>query len=242
MVTEQINKRAKGGFLGAGKVIEKLKSISLILYPYYDLTIKVTVQQEEKRGFRKTESVEKIIPCKVSLDAVHGGIIDVTNTGISYRFALPEITDEEARFLRICKRGFEMKYVIGLGLGETKTKRMINNLVARGILNASSTRPVFYSLRKEYPEDPSALNSIREVYSITALNQNDGKIIEPKIEPSTIIKMIEGYLNARTDDVSLVYYPYYEVWYDRDDGSSRIDVLDGMSGEINEKITNYFTP
>lgn len=35
--SEQIKKKAKGGFLGAGKVIEEVKDTALVLYPYYDL-------------------------------------------------------------------------------------------------------------------------------------------------------------------------------------------------------------
>lgn len=240
-VIEQIKKRAKGGFLGAGKIFEELKSIQLILYPYYDLNIKATVQQEEKTGFRKSETVEKIIPCKVSVDAISGGIVDVTSTGISYRYALPEITEEEARFLRTCRGGFNMKYVLGMGLGEAKMKRLVNGLVSRGILNANASRPVFYSLKKEYPEDPSALNSLREVYQITSFNQGNGKVLEPKIEPALISKMIEGYLNAKVEDVNVVYYPYYEIWYGRQDGSTRVEIVDGISGTGNEKIASMIS-
>lgn len=49
--SEQIKKKAKGGFLGAGKIVEEVRDTTLILYPYYDLGMKVTVQHVEKTGF-----------------------------------------------------------------------------------------------------------------------------------------------------------------------------------------------
>lgn len=240
-VTDRIKKREKGGFLGSGKVFEESKSTKLLLYPYYDFGIKARVQHIEKRGLLSSEAVDKIIPCRVSVDAITCGIIDVTSNGISYRYSFPQITEEEAKLLRIFRKGFEMKTVTGLGLGDAKAKRIVNGLVSRGVLNASNTRPVQYILSKEYPEDPSTLNSLREVYQITDLVNENATIIEPKIEPAQASKLIESYLDAKVEDIDLVYYPFYEVWYGRQDGSIRAEVLDGIFGTVNERIASMLT-
>lgn len=239
--SEQIKKKSKGGFLGAGKIVEEVKSIKLMLYPYYDLGVKATVQHTEKTGLIRSSTVEKIIPCKVSVDAITAGIVDVTDKGISYRFALPEITEEEARLLRIFRSGFEMKNALGLGLGDAKTKRLVNGLVARGILKASTTKPIRYTLTREYPEDPSELNSIREVYQLVDFIEGSASVIDPKIQPAQISKVIESYLNAKVEEIELMYYPYYEIWYGREDGSSRVEVLDGISGTLSKRTASMLT-
>lgn len=235
-----VKKRSKGGLFGAGKVNEEVSSIKLMLYPYYDFSIKATVQQTEKTGLIRSTTVEKIIPCKVSVDAITGGIIDTTNEGLSYRYALPTITEEEAKMLRIFRFGFEMKQILGIGLGDAKTKRMVNGLVTKGILQASSTKPVRYTLAVEYPDDPSKLTSLREAYHV---NDFEGKaaIIEPRSSPAQISHVLEAYLNAKVEEIKLIYYPYYEIWYRRDDNSTRIEVLDGIAGTPSERIASMLT-
>lgn len=237
---EEVKKRSKGGLFGAGKVNEEVKDIKLMLYPYYDFGIKATVQNKEKTGLIRSTKVEKIIPCNVSVDALSAGIVNVTEEGISYKYALPEINEEEAILLRIFRNGFEMKDVLGLGWGDTKTKRMVNRLVSRGILSASSSRPVRYTLNVYFPEDPSQLKSIREAYSIERF-EGDATLVEPRIQPTQVSKMIENYLDARVEGIKLVYYPYYETWYGREDGSTRVEVLDGISGMLNERIASMLT-
>lgn len=239
--SEQIKKKGKGGFLGAGKVIEEVKDAALVLYPYYDLGVKVTVQHVEKTGFLKSEAVNKIVPCRVSVDALTSGIVHATNAGLSYDYALPQITSDEAAVLRIFRHGFEMKTILGVGLGEAKTKRLVNGLLTRGVLRASSTKPIIYSLTKPYPEDPTKLNSLREVFQvseITVENDKKTKTIDPQIEPALVSNMIESYLNAKIEDIDLIFYPYYEIWFRRPDGSTRVEVLDGITGTFNERIAN----
>ncbi len=243
--SEQVKKKAKGGFLGAGKVIEEVKDTALVLYPYYDLGMKVTVQHVEKTGLLKSEAVNKIVPCRVSIDALSGGIVNVVNTGLSYDYALPQITSDEAAILRIFRGGFEMKTILGVGLGEAKTKRLVNGLLTRGVLRASSTKPIVYSLTRPYPEDPTRLNSLREVFQISEIaieTNNRTKIIDPQIEPALVSNMIESYLNAKVEDIDLTFYPYYEIWYRRPDGSTRIEVLDGITGNSSERIANIIRP
>ncbi len=228
----QIEKKAKGGLFGAGKIIENLQDIRLFYYPYYDFSIQAKVIHEEKTGFRSKEFVEKIISCKVSIDAKTCGIVEVDEIGISYNYALPQITEEEAKFLRTFRNGFEMKDVLGLGASEAKSKRMVNGLVTRNVLDATSSRPIFYMLKKSYPDDPSILGSLLTLYTSSASYDNDAITIEPEVEPSTAIKIIEAYLDVKVKDIHLVYYPFYQVQYGREDRSIRIENLDGMYGSV----------
>jgi hypothetical protein len=206
--------------------------------------MKVKVQHIEKTGFLKSEAVNKIIPCRLSADALTSGIVHATNLGLSYDYALPQITSDEAAILRVFRRGFEMKTILGAGLGEAKTKRLVNGLLTRGILRASSTRPIIYRLTKPYPEDPTKLNSLREVFEVSQIsigNNEKIKIIDPQIEPALVSSMIENYLDAKIEDVDLIFYPYYQIWFERPDGSTRVEILDGITGAFNERIASRIT-
>lgn len=139
-----------------------------------------------------------------------------------------------------------MKTILGVGLGEAKTKRLVNGLLTRGVLRASATKPIVYSLTRPYPEDPTKLNSLREVFQISEIavqsHSKTTKVIDPRIEPALVSNMIESYLNAKVEDIDLIFYPYYEIWFRRPDGSTRLEVLDGITGTFSEKITNIIRP
>jgi len=240
--TEQIKKKAKGGLFGAGKVIEKLQSIKLILYPYYDLKIKATVRHTEKIGLISKKEVEKMIQCEISLDAVTGELVDVTNKGLSYRYAyLSKLTDEEATLLRFLggTKNFDVRTVIELGCDESKAREIINGLIGKGVVEASQTArlPEYYIVRVEYPHDPSKLNSLKELLPINDYTEQTGRVIEPRIEPALVSKAIGNYWEAvKVDDIITVCYPFYEMLYEREDGSHRLEVMDGISGTLNEHI------
>ncbi len=240
--TEQIKKKAKGGLFGAGKVMEKLQSIKLILYPYYDLTIRATVRQTEKTGLISKKEVEKTIQCKISLDAVTCELVDVTNKGLSYRYAyLSRLTDEEAKLLRFLggKKDFDVRTVMELGYDESKVRGIINGFLGKGVAEAGQTSrlPEYYIVRVEYPHDPSKLNSLRELLPINDYTEQTGRVIEPRIESASVSKAIENYWEAvKVDDITTVYYPFYEMRYEREDGSNMLEATDGISGTLNEHI------
>ncbi len=240
--TEQIKKKTKGGLFGSGKVMEKLQSIKLILYPYYDLKIRATVRQTEKTGLLSKKEVEKIIQCEISLDAVTGELVDVTNKGLSYRYAiLSGLMDEQAKLLRFLggKKDFDVRTVMELGYGESKAREIIDGLLGRGIVEASQTArlPAYYTVRVEYPHDPSKLNSLSGLFPINDYTEQTGRVIEPRIEPAAVSKAIENYWEAvKVDEITSVYYPFYEIWYEREDGSNKLEATDGISGTLNEHI------
>lgn len=53
--------RAKGGFLGRGKINEKLDSITLAYFPYYEVQVQASITDVEKTGFRSTRTIQKIV-------------------------------------------------------------------------------------------------------------------------------------------------------------------------------------
>lgn len=239
-MTEQIKKKAKGGLFGAGKVIERLQGIRLVLYPYYDLAIEARVIHAEKTGLFSKKEVEKIIPCKISLDAITGEIVDVTRSGLSYRYAyLSHLTEDEAKLLRVAPKGklFDATVAMAMGYDESKAMEIMNGLVGKGIANASNTKPGYYKIAIEYPYDPSALNSISVVFPITDHTEESGMILEPKIESAMVSKAIENYWDVlEVDHIATIYYPFYEIWFEREDGSTRVEVLDALLGVLNERV------
>lgn len=48
LMKRELEERAKGGFLGVGKIIERLDSANLQYHPYYEAEIKCAIQEEEK--------------------------------------------------------------------------------------------------------------------------------------------------------------------------------------------------
>ncbi len=125
------------------------------------------------------------------------------------------------------------------GYVESKTKRIINGLVGKGVLKAINTRPIQYKVNVEYPNDPSLLNAVRKVFTVTDYLEQSGQIIEPKIEPALVSRAIENYWVAvKIDDIATIYYPFYGIWYEREDGSTRLEAIDGISGKLNEHIAS----
>ncbi len=244
---EKIKKKAQGGLFGAGKVKEKLQRIQLILYPYYELAIRAAVTDVKKTGLISREEIQKILPCKVSLDAVTGELVEVTNESLSYKYAyLSLLTDEEAKLLRSVrgKKDFDARALMALAYDKSKAIGIINGLIGKGVIDISQSMriPDYYIVRVEYPHDPSKLNSLSGLFPVNNYTEQDGKVIEPRIEPALVSKAVKNYWEAvEVDDITIVYYPFYEIWYEREDGSNRLEAMDGISGSLNEHVTRKLT-
>ena len=129
--------RAKGGFLGKGKIIEKLDSIALGYFPYYEIEVQASITEVEKTGFRSKRTVQKTVTSKISIDASNGDIVDVDENGISspYPF-LKSLNEEEIIVFKSFKEKgyFEVRDFLHLGFSEAKSRKTLHSLALKDAL------------------------------------------------------------------------------------------------------------
>ena len=234
-----LEQRAKGGFLGKGKIIEKFNSIILQYFPYYEAEIQATVSEIEKTGWLSTRTVQKLVTVRISFDALNGDIIIVDESGVSSPYAfLKVLNEDEIRVFRAMKERIEynLQSVVGLGFSEGKSKKILSGLVTKNALETSRGERgiTIYRPKTLFPHDPRLLRSISDVLKMQEISKFDAEFIPAKIEASDIIKRIEFYWNAKVNKITVLYYPYYVCNLTTQDGSQRIDTIDAVSGKLKE--------
>lgn len=236
---EQAEKRAKGGFMGRGKIEEKFVGATKFLYPYYDVDMEVQVDQVEKTGWRSKERIAKNIRSRTSVDANTGSIVFVTDNGLSYDYEyLSKLAGDEIRLLHYVSQvnAFEKRELTALGWTTTKINKVVNSLAGQGVLQLVQARPATYRCAYHYPSDPSIFVSLKEKYSVIDSNINERKL-EKLIPAASIITAFQSYWVAcNVLSIDLVYYPYFIALYERPDGSKRKEVIDGITGQRQEHL------
>lgn len=237
--TESIEKKAKGGFLGKGKIVETLVGIRKLFYPYYDAEIDATVKAVEKTGLFSKDTVTKTVRSRISVDAITGSLVDTDEHGISYRYSfLSRLDNDEINLLYLVShwKTFGIESVYQLGLSDGKSRKLVKGLVGRGLLTQLNTRPVTYGLSVSYPTNPTNLVSIITKYTPRDISVQDKKI-DAVVQPASVITAFAHYwVSCKVLSVDSIHYPYYVVEYQRGDHSRRTEVIDGMTGERNEYL------
>jgi HJR/Mrr/RecB family endonuclease len=232
-----VSKKAKGGFLGAGKVIETLDGIKALHYPYYEVELEWATSAQQRVGLLKKESVQHIVNSKITVDAAVGVLVNVANTGIEYDYNyLAALDADEVRVLRaVGEVAFNAGTLVGLGYSDGKAKKIINTLLVRGLAERTQSRPAIYKCKVLMPADPRAVCSISEIKELDDVCEPQFQTYEGPIrEPSAIFKAVESYwLGTDAKGASMVYYPYFLAGYRRADGSHRIEVIDAVTGTRN---------
>ena len=233
-------KNSKGGFLGKGKIVEIPIGWQKFLYPYFDVEVKVTRIEKEKRGWFKKEEITKTIKGRMGLDGLTGAIIDVNEKGISYKYAfLIDLNAEEVRLLYWVGSGtFTTAVLRGLGQSDAKSRRIADGLATKGILSRKATRPIEYTTKYPYPYNPEEFVSLMEQHNIME-SKSDEKIISPRISHNAIGSYLDKYWN-KCDFLSsnIVYYPYYSISYEREN-HTRSEVIDAITGSRQEHLENF---
>jgi hypothetical protein len=236
---ETIEKRAKGGFMGKGKINEQVVGIKKFLYPYYDVDMDAKIRKEEKTGWRSTEESIQTISSRTGVDAITGALIHLDSEGVDYFFSyMSELDEDEIRLLRYVAKikSFEKRNLSALGWSAGKIGKIVNSLCGKGVLQQTSPRPATYAHVYQYPSDPSAFQSVLEEYQVVDLNTSD-KIIEPETSPASIQTAFSKYWDdCNVKSIDVVYYPYYAIAYGKEDGTKRIEVIDGMNGKRQEYV------
>jgi len=234
-----LEQRAKGGFLGIGKIIERLDSITMKYFPYYEAEIETLVSEVEKTGWRSTRTVQKLVAVRISIDALDGDIVTVDESGVSslYPF-LRFLNEDEIRVFRSMKaEWYNAQSVVGLGFSEGKARKILSGLATSGSVEARRGYRGVIEYRPKirlFPNDPRGLRSISDVLKMQEISKTDAIFISPEIEASDIIKRIELYWSAKVNNISVLYYPYYVCNLITQDGSQRTDMIDAIRGKLIE--------
>lgn len=242
---EIANKKSKGGLFGKGKIEEKVLGVTKFLYPYYDVDMEAKVRKTEKTGWFSKEDVVTTVESKTGVDANTGAIIHVTDLGISYEYSYLGGLDSDEIYLLYYVSGvksFEKRSLSAIGWPTTRINKVVNSLAGKGILVQTSTRPAIYKSANVYPNDPSIFLSLSESFPVTEKPTSDKKI-DSTLSPASIITAFQNYwsaCNVRTID--LIYYPFYGIMYQRDDGTKRFEVIDGVKGTRHEYLERIVSP
>lgn len=235
---KELEKKAHGGFLGIGKVVESIERVALIYYPYYEAEVEIQMAEEQRVGLLKKEVIQKVTSTAVSVDATMGSLIFVTSEGLSYYYAyLTLLNADEITLLRaVGREKFNVNTLMALGFSEGKARKLLGSLIGKGIIERLNTRPVSYKSNRLFPSNPLSLQSISETCgldeNIDALVSKYRGSIE---EPNAILRALESYwTGAAVKNVTLIYYPFVVAVLLRTDGSRRIKVIDAVTGQPNE--------
>lgn len=241
---DRIEKRAKGGLLGIGRVMEKLESIELMYHPYYEAEMLAEISETRQVGWIKEETVTKTIDIKVNADAVTGELITCDGNGISYPYEyLGTLDTDEISALRIASqnRKLSLEVLLGLGYSEGKARRMLKSLSGKGVIRSPARRGFPYTVNVSFPHDPQQLQSISAVHKVQESGQGITKTREVAKDASAIIKALESYwTGASVKKIKVIYYPYFVSILVAEDGSRRIETLDAITNIINESLRKRF--
>lgn len=237
-----VNERAKGGFLGRGKIEEEILNVRKFFYPYYDVDMQARIQKIEKTGWRSKQETIQTVSSRTGIDAVTGSLIDINDDGLFYTYSyLSTLNEDEIKLLSFVAgvKEFEKQHLTAIGWSTGKIGKVVGSLCGKGVFTQTSSRPATFSRVYKYPNDPSSFQSIIEVYQAVNLDTHE-KTIDAKISPASIMTAFGDYWEGCiVDSIDLIYYPYYAIVYGRKDGTKRIEIFDGMSGlrqEYLEKI------
>jgi hypothetical protein len=234
-----IQKRSKGGFMGKGKISENIIGIKKFLYPYYDIDMEAKIRKQEKTGWRSTEESIQTITSRTGVDAVTGALIHLDEEGVDYFFSyLSKLDEEEIKLLRYVAemKSFEKRNLSALGWSAGKIGKIVNSLSGKGVIQQINARPATYDKVYHYPLDPANFQSVLEEHQAVELETND-KIIEPEISPASIETAFSRYWDGCiVRSIDVVYYPYYAIAYGKEDGTKRIEVIDGMNAKRQEYL------
>ena len=237
---EIVQKRAKGGFMGKGKIFEKVAVVKRFLYPYYDIDMDARIRKQEKTGWLSTEETVQTITSRTGVDAMTGALIDVNSNGVDYQMAyLSTLDDEEIRLLRYVANSeeFEKRMLSALGWSSGKIGKIVNSLLGKGVLEQTNARPATYCKIVQYPSNPSVFQSVMEEHEVIPFDSDD-KTIEPGISSAGIETAFNRYWDeCKINSIDVVYYPYYAIAFGKEDNTKRIEILDGVSGDKQEYLS-----
>jgi len=239
IIRQRLDERTRGGFLGVGKVVESLEEMSMLYYPYYEAELQAAVAEEQKTGLFSKRKVKMTVNTTASVDALTGELVTLDEKGVAYPFGyLSGLDGEEISVVR-ATHSFTAASLTGLGFSEYKARKIANRLASKGVVKAYRPKrgPMVYKLQVPFPSDPRTLRSISSTHPIEEKTGADKTFTPPSCDASAVIKALESYWSEVTvKNIFTTYYPYFACVLSAEDGSRRVEMLDAVSGEINEEL------
>lgn len=240
IIMSLLEERRQGGFLGLGKVEERLENFVLWYYPYYEVQLECILYEQERAGFLNKKEIAKIVHANISVDAVTGEIVNLDKGLIAYSFgALCSLSEEEILVLRSFSKGwFSKERLLSVGYSPSKSEMIFKTLLGKGLIRGEkSGSRYYYRSSLEFP-DPQKIRSIGTSCEIKLLNPPIQLFPGGTLKPSEVMRALSNCWPGTTiRKIELLYYPYYVFRLRRLDGSRRVEALDGVTGRINEALS-----
>jgi len=234
-------KRSGGKVFGRGKTKESVKAVTKFLYPYYDVYMEAKVSRMEKTGWFSRERVVSTVSNRIGVDGNTGSLINVISNGISYAYSyLCGLSGDQISMLHHVAetREFERRNITLMDWTDQRINSAVNGLAGKGMLVQTRQRPATYRTAVSYPHDPSILKNLTESLPVTE-QIPEGKKLEPLFHPAHVGAMLDGlWSEVDIKTIDMVYYPHYMIVYERQNGSTRHEILDGMSGIRHKYLEN----
>lgn len=238
--------RRARGVLGIGRVVERLIEVVAIDYPYYEATLSVDLEETQRVGLFRRETIRKTATTTLSFDAATGAIVEPAAAGITYELDwMPALTADEITIMRdVNEDSFSWQSLAAFGITEARTKRAIASLQAKRLIERTDTKPVSYRRLRSFPGSAESIVAISNIHECLGCDsQMETAGITTLIEPAAIVRAVELYWpGSAAQDVRLLYYPYICARYDRADGSGRSETFDAVTGKPNEAVNRLMQP
>lgn len=225
------------GFFGRKGVIE---SMMVIFYPYYELDIDAKIY--EAKGIVKKKLEEKIVSARVLVDPITRQLCHYDFTeGVIAIATLPPLFEEEQRVFQILLHAGSLTadaIAALIGSSTAKARRILQGLVAKGLVRLHRNRQALYEIAMKIPE-PHKLITIS-----STLMLNEGEPSGVKLEHAfsldkaeTIIKTL---WRGNIKDYRVVFYPYC-VCKITQEGKRYVKAVDLINGKIDERVSHILT-
>ena len=230
-------KRSSGGWFSRNVNEESVHHIREVSYPYYEVLVKTRVEQKEKTGMFSKETVTRTIQHAVAIDGVTGELVDFRSaTSDVYAYAyIRRLVPDEIDVLLFCSVAGKLKRqnAAVAGLPANKVKTILTRLEAIGLIRRVNDRPVTYKMAVPFPRRPDDITGPKERCANYITDKDPGfDKVETGINPHEIEGILgKCWAGCTVDSTALIWYPYYQVTYKRNDGSKSVSVIDGMTGE-----------
>ena len=229
-------KRSSGRLFGRSRAEEALHSVNEILYPYYDVVVKIRINRKEKTGMFSKKNVTRTHQYVITVDGRTCEIVNFKDNIVSYEYAYMRcLSSEETMVLAACSMAGKIKRqnMVVAGLSTNKVKTIMMSLEASGLIRRVDNRPVTYKMAVPFLHDPNNITGLTKRYKdYFTENDPEHNRIESTVNSGSIENELKRYWGeCAVISTMQIWYPYYEVVYKRSDGSKSVEIIDGMTGE-----------